>query len=55
MRPAKAPIAIPVPAPKYGAHSVQILERLGYAREEIDSLLARKVVGNRWSDKYLPE
>ena len=48
-------MTIPGPAPKYGAHSEQILGRLGYDPEEITQLIKDGIVGLKWSDKYLPE
>ena len=55
VRPAKAAITIPGPAPKYGAHTISVLERLGYAEVEIESLIRERHAGTSWADKYLPE
>lgn len=55
VRPKRAEIVVPDAAPKYGAHSVQILKRLGYGAEEIENLLANGIVAECWSEKYLPE
>ena len=55
IRAADAPIRVPPPAPKYGAHSRQILDELGYGPVEIDALIAAGVAAERWSDDYLPD
>lgn len=41
--------------PKYGQHTREILERLGYEQEQIEAMIEDGVAGLRWSDKYLPE
>ena len=55
IRPRNAKIAIPRPAPKYGADTRAILQELGYAQNRIEELLAAGTVAEQWSEKYLPE
>jgi crotonobetainyl-CoA:carnitine CoA-transferase CaiB-like acyl-CoA transferase len=42
-------------APKYGAHSVDILAEIGCSRPDIDGLIARRIVSCSWSEDYLPD
>ena len=51
---ARAPIAALTPAPKYGAHTVEVLAELGYDAESTQRLFNAQIVGDRWSDEYLP-
>jgi crotonobetainyl-CoA:carnitine CoA-transferase CaiB-like acyl-CoA transferase len=55
VRPARARIRLPGPAPKYGADTSRILRRLGYADDAIASLKDRLIVAEEWSERYLPE
>ena len=55
VRPDNARIRIPAPAPKYGRDTSRVLRRLGYGDDEIAVLHERRVVADRWSDRYLPE
>jgi crotonobetainyl-CoA:carnitine CoA-transferase CaiB-like acyl-CoA transferase len=55
VRPKTARIELPAAAPKYGAQTREILAGLGYGAAEIDALLAKDVVAERWSDDYLPD
>lgn len=55
VRPAKAQIVIPRPAPKYGAETRAILGQLGYASEDIDTFITQGIIAEAWSEKYLPE
>ena len=55
VRPRKAKIQIPNPMPKYGAHTREILEELGYSTDEINNLIAEQVAGESWSRHFLPE
>ena len=55
VRPARAPITIPGPAPKYGAQTRSILSQLGYSPEDIEHMIAHAIAAEGWSDKYLPE
>ena len=55
VRPRRALISCPAPAPKYGADSRAILAGAGYGPEETDALIRAGVVACRWSDDYLPE
>jgi len=54
VRPEGSRILIPGPAPKYGAHTLSILARLGFAQSDIDAMFARGIIADRWSDEYLP-
>lgn len=55
VRPARAHISIPGPAPKYGAETRTILSRLGYTAAQIDTMIAQGSAAEFWSEKYLPE
>jgi len=55
VRPAKGEISVPGPAPKYGGDTIAVLGRLGYSDGEIETLFSRRIVSDRWSEKYLPE
>ncbi|TNF86005.1 MAG: hypothetical protein JSU67_04470, partial [Gammaproteobacteria bacterium] len=55
VRPRKGRITPPGPMPKYGQHTREILQRLGYDAERIDEMIAGGVAALAWSDKYLPE
>ncbi|WP_421981189.1 CoA transferase [Roseibium sp.] len=55
VRPERAEITIPGPAPKYGTHTREILAGLGFDDEEIDALIATGHAGELWSERYLPE
>jgi crotonobetainyl-CoA:carnitine CoA-transferase CaiB-like acyl-CoA transferase len=55
IRPRRARIAVPGPAPKYGAESRAILSELGYSADEIAELISDGAVGESWSEDYLPE
>lgn len=55
VRPEKAEIIIPGPAPKYGQHTREVLARIGFADGEIQRMIESGAAAERWSDKYLPE
>ncbi len=55
IRPRDARIEVPPLAPKYGAHTREILAELGYDRAQIDALLAKGVIAESWSEQYLPD
>jgi crotonobetainyl-CoA:carnitine CoA-transferase CaiB-like acyl-CoA transferase len=55
VRPQRALIRIPGHAPKYGAHTREVLSGVMFTKDEIDGMLAAEAVGERWSDQYLPE
>jgi crotonobetainyl-CoA:carnitine CoA-transferase CaiB-like acyl-CoA transferase len=55
IRPRRAAISSPAPAPKYGVDSGAILADSGYSPEEIDALMLSGIVGRQWSDDYLPD
>jgi len=55
VRPERAEVTIPGPAPKYGAHTREILNELGFDDAEIDALIAAGSAGESWSERYLPE
>ena len=49
---------VPSPAPRYGEHSRSILKDvLGFSDAEIDSMMDRGIVADKWSSsgKYIPE
>lgn len=48
-------VPLPQPAPKYGADSREVLQGvLGFSPAEVDAMLASGVVGEQWSDRYIP-
>ncbi len=53
IRPHRAQVCIPTPAPKYGAHTRSILAELGYTNEEIGAFVTQEVVAEQWSDVYM--
>jgi crotonobetainyl-CoA:carnitine CoA-transferase CaiB-like acyl-CoA transferase len=55
IRPRRAAISLPTPAPKYGADSRTILAEHGYSPDEVQALMHAGVVGREWSEDYLPE
>lgn len=55
VRPERTQIVLSGPAPKYGAHTREILSELGYGNSEIDTMITNGSAGEKWSDKYLPE
>jgi crotonobetainyl-CoA:carnitine CoA-transferase CaiB-like acyl-CoA transferase len=55
VRPEKAGITNPGPAPKYGQHTREILAHIGYTHEEIRRMIESGAAAESWSDKYLPE
>lgn len=55
VRPERAEITIPGPAPEYGAHTREILAEPGFGDEEADALIATGNAGELWSERYLPE
>ena len=55
VRPVKADITIPGPAPKYGSNTRETLSRLGYSAAAIETMINAGAVSEQWSDKYLPE
>ena len=55
VRPLHAKINIPGPMPKYGEHTREILESVGFTEEQITGMISREEAGESWSEKYLPE
>lgn len=55
VRPDNARITVPGPAPKYGAHTRELLTEIGFNATEIDEMILKGIAGERWSEKYLPE
>ena len=55
VRPEKAKIAIPGPAPKYGQDTRAILARLGYKDADIRRMIDTGAAAESWSEAYLPE
>jgi len=47
-------VMIPCDAPKYGAHTREILSELDLEEADIDQLVAQGVVATSWSKNYLP-
>ena len=43
------------PAPKFGAHTLEVLRGLGLATEHVYDLLASGTVRESWGDWYLPD
>ena len=55
VRPQRAAITPPGPAPKYGQHTRAILQRLRYCDSDIQGMIDRGAAAERWADRYLPE
>jgi crotonobetainyl-CoA:carnitine CoA-transferase CaiB-like acyl-CoA transferase len=55
VRPSRSKIRIPGPMPKYGAHTSEILEKLGFDDAEIEEMLDSGAAAVKWSDRFLPE
>ncbi|OAB55077.1 cag pathogenicity island protein Cag17 [Phormidium willei BDU 130791] len=55
VRPERARVTIPGPAPKYGTHTRSVLRGLGYDETSIEQMIARGVAATQWADRYLPE
>jgi crotonobetainyl-CoA:carnitine CoA-transferase CaiB-like acyl-CoA transferase len=55
IRPNQATIYVTGHAPKYGRHTRAILTRMGYSDTQIDAFIKSGTVGEKWSDRYLPE
>ncbi|MES0883842.1 CoA transferase [Roseibium sp. SCP14] len=55
VRPKNGKIIIPDPMPKYGEHTREILQRIGFDPERIEKMVADGSAGLQWSEKYLPE
>ena len=41
-------------APKYGQSTIAILKRLGFTDDQIQTLIAEKICGTKWSETYCP-
>ncbi len=54
VRPERAAITIPGPMPKYGQHTVEVLQRIGYGDAEIEAMVVSGAAGLSWSKRYLP-
>jgi crotonobetainyl-CoA:carnitine CoA-transferase CaiB-like acyl-CoA transferase len=55
IRPTKASISVPGPMPKPGTHTRTILTEFGFGRAEIEDMISRRIAGEQWCEKYLPE
>ena len=55
IRPERALITIPGPAPKYGSNTRTLLRRLALSEQQIDDMLAEHSAGEGWSARYLPK
>ncbi|MEM7221610.1 MAG: CoA transferase [Pseudomonadota bacterium] len=55
IRATEGAVRVPFPAPRYGAHSREVLAQLGFGEAEIDRMIAAGVAAERWSDDYLPD
>ena len=54
IRPVEASIRIPGHAPKYGAHTREILTGLEFSTQQIDAWMKEGNIGESWSKDYLP-
>ncbi|MBS7664307.1 CoA transferase [Pseudomonas lalucatii] len=54
IRPRQARLRLPEAMAKYGAHTREVLVRLGCTAEQVEGLLARGVAAEHWSARYLP-
>ena len=55
IRPQRAMIKIPGPAPKFGQDTWGILSSLGYSDPEIQGMIDAGTAAETWSKRYLPE
>lgn len=55
IRPQKAPINIPRPAPKFGQDTRKILSSLGYTDIDIKRMIDAGTAAETWAKRYLPE
>lgn len=54
IRPQRAPVLLPCAMPKYGAHTLEVLEQHGFNQQQIDLWLDDGTVATQWSERYLP-
>jgi crotonobetainyl-CoA:carnitine CoA-transferase CaiB-like acyl-CoA transferase len=54
VRPADTPIVTGHPAPKFGAHTREVLCELGYSTDEVERLFDDGIVCESWSKNYMP-
>ena len=55
IRPEKARIRIPEPAPKFGQDTRKVLSSLGYADSDIQGMIDTGTAAETWAKRYLPE
>jgi crotonobetainyl-CoA:carnitine CoA-transferase CaiB-like acyl-CoA transferase len=55
IRPLHATIVPLAAAEKYGAHTRSVLREIGYSEAQIADLAAEHVIGDSWSEDYLPD
>lgn len=55
IRPAHAAVTLPNPMPKYGEHTVAVLQSLGFTQTEIDQMIEEGSAGTQWAERYLPD
>lgn len=55
IRPERAQIRVPSPAPKYGSDTRAMLKRFEFSEQQIDDMLAEGSAGESWSVIYLPK
>jgi len=54
IRPWHASVLNPCVQPQHGFQTRELLTEMGYSRDQIDQLVADRVVAEQWSSKYVP-
>ncbi|RTE66703.1 CoA transferase [Amphritea opalescens] len=54
VRPLRSKVRVPVVMPKYGAHTVTLLQQLQFSDSEIEQMIEEGAAAIQWSDRYMP-
>ncbi|MEH6576747.1 MAG: CoA transferase [Amphritea sp.] len=55
IRPKYAQVIVPEPMPKYGTHTVDTLQQLGFSALDIEEMIEQGIAATQWSRNYLPD